>query len=121
MLLWITEAAVSICCQEESGVFGEKKVLTVTNGQLQKMEGRYPGIIESIASFEEMELPPCSICSSGSTALVQCGVIGRTISISNATTKFKLVPNRPANGPESRKFFCNDCQVFFDESAEASA
>ena len=66
-------------------------MLKVTEEKLQEIESHYPGIIESIASFEEMELPPCSICSSGSTALVQCGVIGRTISISNATTKFKLV------------------------------
>jgi hypothetical protein len=96
-------------------------MLKVTEEKLQEMEDRYPGIIESILRFEEMELPPCSVCSSGSTALVQCGAIGRTISISNATTKFRLVLNRPANGPKARKFYCNDCQVFFDEPGEASS
>jgi len=55
-------------------------------------------------------LPQCPRCGSKDTADVQCGIIGRTINIAAATTRFKLIPNGPAPG----KYFCNACDEFFD-------
>ncbi len=68
------------------------------------------GIRETILRFEEAILSPCPSCGADSTADVQCGIIGRTINIAAATTKFKLVPN----GPRPGRYFCNSCQTFFD-------
>ena len=56
-----------------------------------------------------MALPPCSGCGSPNTARVSCGLIGRTILISAATSKFKLIPNPPKLG----EYYCNDCGSFY--------
>jgi hypothetical protein len=48
--------------------------------------------------------------ASDDTASVGCGVIGRTMNIAGATTKFKLV----ANGPALGKYFCHIGNRFFD-------
>lgn len=77
---------------------------------LDRLEKAYPGIGETIRSFEDAMLPECSRCCSMDTGSVQCGVIGRTISLARATTKFKLI----ANGPKPGRFFCNACNTFFD-------
>jgi hypothetical protein len=84
-------------------------MLKVNRETLDHLERDYPGIGETIRHFEEAALPACSRCSSEDTAIVQCGVIGRTISLAAATTKFRLIPNGPAPG----KFFCNRCNDFF--------
>jgi hypothetical protein len=73
------------------------------------LENRYPGITESILRFERAELPACPRCGSQDTANVQVGLIGRTIDIAAATTKFKLIPN----GPKPGAYFCNACGEFF--------
>jgi hypothetical protein len=77
---------------------------------LDHLEKKYPGIGETILYFENATLPACSGCTSTDTAQVGCGIIGRTIKIAAATTKFKLIPNGPAPG----KYFCNTCNTFFD-------
>ena len=75
------------------------------------IEAKYPGIEASIRSREEVELPACSHCGSKNTASVACGVIGRTINIAAATTKFKLIPNGSGLG----QYFCNTCDKFFNQ------
>ena len=70
----------------------------------------YAGIKEDISRFEEANLPACHYCGSDNTASVQCGLVGRTMNIAAATTKFKLFPNSPKAG----KYFCNACNKCFD-------
>ncbi len=60
--------------------------------------------------FETGTHPVCSHCGSANTADVGCGIIGRTINIAAATTKFKLIVDGPAPG----KSFCNTCNEFFN-------
>ena len=84
-------------------------MLKIDPARLVKMEKDYPGITHDINRFERMNLPRCSYCGSSDTASVQCGLIGRTIAIFGATTKFKLV----ANGPLPFNCFCNDCEMYF--------
>ena len=84
-------------------------MLKVNEETLQKMEEQHPGIRENIRSFEQATLPACTRCGSSDTADVQIGVIGRTIYIATATTRFKLIPN----GPKPGSYFCNACAAFF--------
>jgi hypothetical protein len=77
---------------------------------LEHIETLYTGIGETILHFEQATLPACRNCGSEDTADVQFGLIGRTIHIAAATTKFKLLPNGPAPG----EYFCNACNKFFD-------
>jgi hypothetical protein len=84
-------------------------VLTIDQSQLDRLEEKYPGIGETIRYFEEATYPACSPCHSEDTASVQCGIIGRTINIAAATTRFKLI----ANGPAPGRYYCNVCKQFF--------
>lgn len=84
-------------------------MLKVDQKTLDHMEKQYPGIRETIRLREEAVLPVCSRCGSANTADVGCGVIGRTIYLAGATTKFKLIPNLPKPG----EYFCNECDDFF--------
>lgn len=62
------------------------------------------------AKAREAELlPRCSHCASEDTARVAGGLIGRTIAMAAATTRFKLF----ANGPKPGAFFCNSCGGYF--------
>lgn len=75
------------------------------------MEMAYPGILQEIRRVEDAQLPACVHCKSTNTADVQCGVIGRTILIARATTKFFLVPNRKNLAP----YYCWSCKEYFSE------
>ena len=86
-------------------------MLKMDEAALQKMEIQHRGIVRDILGYEEAQLPPCPHCGSGDTADVQCGMVGRTIYISAATTKFKLIPNPPKPGD----YFCNACEKFFSK------
>ena len=86
------------------------RMLKIDKEALDHMEKEYPGIGEAILRFEKTTLPVCSRCVSENTAAVQCGIIGRTINIAAATTKFKLI----ANGPKPGAYFCNTCNEFFN-------
>ncbi len=88
-------------------------MLKIDQSELAKLEKDYPGTVRSIKYFEEMRLPKCPKCKSANTALVQAGIIGRTIALCSATTKFKLTPNGGLG-----KYFCNDCGKFFDSQSE---
>jgi hypothetical protein len=86
-------------------------MLKISEKEIMSMEASYPGIAETIMTFENAILPKCSKCGSDHTADVQVGVIGRTIYICAATNKFKLI----ANGPRPGRYFCNACEEFFNE------
>lgn len=85
-------------------------MIKIGEDELSDFERRHPGIRRSISYFENAALPKCPRCDSGDTAQVQCGIIGRTIYITAATTKMHLIPN----GPKPGEFFCNSCREFFD-------
>lgn len=84
-------------------------MIKVSQEEIETMEHRYPGIKEQIQHFETMDLPACPICGLNDTASVQAGVIGRTILITAATTKFHLMPNYNGKG----RYFCNVCKKQF--------
>jgi hypothetical protein len=84
-------------------------MLKVDQSRIDRMESSYPGIAAQIRRFDAAKLPPCSHCGSPHTADVQVGVIGRTINLAVATTKFRLI----ANGPKPGSHFCNQCKRFF--------
>ncbi len=85
------------------------QMLRLYDEELWDLESSYPGIREQILDFESAVLPICLICGSADTADVQIGIVGRTITICGATTKFKLIPN----GPRPGRYFCNSCRKFF--------
>ena len=80
-----------------------------TEQEIKELESQYPGITEQIWRFEQADLPACPVCGSADTASVQVGVIGRTIYIASATTKFHLMPNGNGKGI----YFCNVCRQQF--------
>lgn len=84
-------------------------MLKIDEDTISRIEQKYPGIREQLLQFEGAILPACSRCGSEDTADVQVGVIGRTINLAAATTKFKLIPN----GPKDDTYFCNTCEKFF--------
>jgi hypothetical protein len=84
-------------------------MLTTDEKTLDQMEEQHPGIRETILRIEEATMPACVRCGSDDTARVGCGIVGRTIYISAATTKFKLIPSGPAPG----RYFCDTCSGFF--------
>lgn len=92
-------------------------MMNCDDGALDHMEKNFPGIRKTIFEFENAMLPLCSHCGSADTADVQVGVIGRTIHIAGATTKFKLIPN----GPRPGRYFCHACDKFFDQPAQGPA
>jgi len=85
-------------------------MLNISLKKIKQLESSYPGIQEQVLGFENAVLPGCTNCGSNDTADVQIGVIGRTICIASATSKFKLIPNSPRPG----RYFCNQCKKFFD-------
>jgi hypothetical protein len=85
-------------------------MIKISQEALDSMEISYPGFKRNVAYFEAMDIPPCPKCGSTNTASVQVGIIGRTIHLCGATTKFTLVPNSPKPG----KYFCQSCRYFFN-------
>jgi hypothetical protein len=85
-------------------------MLKIDKETLDQMEKSYPGLGETILHYEQAALPVCSRCGSKDTAAVGCGLVGRSMVVAAATTKFKLIPN----GPPPGKHFCNTCNEFFD-------
>ena len=92
-------------------------MLRYSEKQLQRVEANYPGVRESIEHYEAMDIPVCPNCSSHDTALIQVGLIGRTMTIAGGTTKFKLIPNR-SEPKWKRKYFCRACEETFDSPEE---
>ena len=92
-------------------------MLRYSEKQLQRVEANYPGVRESIERFEAMEIPACPSCLSDDTAVIQVGLIGRTMTIAGGTTKFKIIPNR-SKPKWKRKYFCRACEETFDSPEE---
>jgi hypothetical protein len=84
-------------------------MLKVNREELDRLEGMYPGIGSLIQKVEETELPACARCGSPDTAEVGIGLVGFSMNLAGATTKYKLL----ANGPAPGKYFCNSCEKFF--------
>jgi len=84
-----------------------------TEYEIKQLESQYAGITAQIWRFEQADLPACPVCGSTDTASVQIGVIGRTINIGAATTKFHLMLNENDKGI----YFCNVCRKQFGPSA----
>ena len=84
-------------------------MLKIDRLKLDKLETGYPGITEEILRFDAAQVPRYVRCGAENTAAVYVGLVGRSINISAATTKFKLIANRPK--PDN--YFCHDCDQFF--------
>jgi Lon protease-like protein len=89
---------------------GEYWMLKVKQSDLKRFESIYPGITKQIMSFESAMLPVCPICDSTRTAIVEVGIIARTMTIAAATSKCQLVPDEP----KPAEFYCGDCRRYFD-------
>lgn len=85
-------------------------MLRITPLELARKDDAYPGLAAYVHALEANPLPPCPHCQSADTATVQYGIVGRSLSIAAATTKFRLHPNPPAPG----KLYCNTCAQYFD-------
>ncbi|MBT4723583.1 MAG: hypothetical protein HN617_16960 [Planctomycetaceae bacterium] len=92
-------------------------MLRYSEKQLQRVEANYAGVRESIERYEAMDIPACPSCSSDDTALIQVGLIGRTMAIAGGTTKFKLIPNR-SKPKWNKMYFCRACEETFGSREE---
>ena len=83
-------------------------MLRVDEEWLRGVENLYPGIRRSIDYYEALDLPPCPGCGSGDTAAVSAGIVGRSIHVSAATTKMRLLPDVVGGD-----YYCNACARCF--------
>ena len=90
---------------------GDRMALKVDKAWIRAAERMYAGFRQELDDAESSDIPPCPACGSTNTARVAAGVIGRTIHLAAATTKFKLVPNR-----KRADFYCNACDRYFGAS-----
>jgi hypothetical protein len=88
--------------------------LRIDSQRLASMERDYPGITAQIHRYDCCDLPTCPNCCSNDTAAVHVGLVGRSMNIAFATTKFRLL----ANGPKPGAYYCNQCGRYFDGSNE---
>ena len=87
-------------------------MIKITEDKIRQIEQLYPGITEQIQRFEDSDLPSCPVCGSTDTASVQVGIIGRTMHLNGATTKFHLIPNNNGKGI----YYCNVCKQQFGQA-----
>ena len=85
-------------------------MLKVSQPDLKQFETRFPGITQQIMHYESAILPRCTQCRSTNTAIVEIGIIARSMTIAAATSKCRLVPEAPKPG----EFYCVDCRRYFD-------
>jgi len=83
--------------------------LNVSEWSLARAEKDYRGIRKTVMEFENTNLPNCPTCGGGDTASVTVGIVGRSMYLSQATTKALLIPN----GPKPGEFYCNACKEFY--------
>lgn len=84
-------------------------MLKITEEELKRLDGVYPGFAEMARRFDAADTPACPACGSEDTAEVHVGVVGRTINLAAATSKFKLT----ANGPKPGEWWCNECECYY--------
>jgi hypothetical protein len=61
-------------------------MIKVDEKEIEEWEKSYPGIKKQVYWFDSQKLPSCPHCGTENTALVQVGIIVRTIHICCATT-----------------------------------
>lgn len=84
-------------------------MLKIPRENIVRKENDYPGITRQLDAIESRPLPPCFRCGSTDTAVTNVGIVGRTIALASASTKFHLRPN-----DKPGEFFCNTCRQYFD-------
>ena len=85
-------------------------MVKVNEQWIRAVEQVCPGFRATLNYYESLALPPCPKCGSLNSAIVSAGLVGFSIHLAAATTKFKLLPNgHPAD------FHCADCGDFFNE------
>lgn len=70
---------------------------------------RFPGFTRLLKGLETAVLPTCPRCGSRNTARVQVGHLDRELNLAGATSKFKLVANKPRKG----NWYCNRCLLYY--------
>jgi hypothetical protein len=85
-------------------------MINISKDKLKDYEQSYPGITEQILWHEAADLPACTQCGSGDTAVVIGGLVGRSIHLAAATTKVKLNPSGSSQG----RYYCNACKAYFN-------
>jgi hypothetical protein len=85
-------------------------MLMTSEAGLDSLDKDHPGIKKSILEIEAKVLPACAHCGSDDTASVGIGIVGRSMRIAGATTKYHLI----AGGPKPGAFFCNSCREYFN-------
>lgn len=107
-LLYFEDEDVAKIRDEQNLKEKSTETLKTSLERLIEMEDEQPGIIEHIMYYEDMELPPCPKCGSGNTAVVNVGIVRRTLYLAAATRKFHLRANgRPGD------YYCNVCKSYF--------
>jgi hypothetical protein len=91
------------------GMIRNRTMTTSDDKSKDEIESQYPGIRASIHKFENANLPACTHYGSENSAVVQIGIMGRTILLAGATSKIKLI----INGPKPGTYFCDACKKFF--------
>ena len=86
---------------------------TEEKDMLENLDKNYPGIKKQVMRFEQMEMPPCPHCGSEDTAIVQVGIIGRSINVAAATRKVTLVANHKPGD-----YRCNVCKEYFTPATD---
>lgn len=83
-------------------------MLKVDKKWLEVVEKNYNGITKMVEKYENMDLPKCPYCNSSDTAVTNVGIVGRSINLASATTKFHLRPNGKPG-----EYYCNNCKKYF--------
>lgn len=84
-------------------------MLKIPRENMVRKEKDYPGITRQLDEIENRPLPNCFRCGSEDTAVTNVGLVGRTILLASASTKFHLRPNGKPG-----EFYCNTCKQYFD-------
>ena len=85
-------------------------MLNISEAGLDSLDKSHPGIKKSILEIEAKVLPACVHCGSDDTASVGMGLVGRSMRMAGAPTKYHLIPG----GPRPGEFFCNSCREYFN-------
>jgi hypothetical protein len=84
-------------------------MLKIQKSEIDALERCNPGTAAVIDRYENAKLPNCSACGSDNVAQVGVGIVGMSIRLVSATTKFRL----HGNGPVPGKFYCWKCEQYF--------
>ncbi len=74
-------------------------MLTLDEEVLDNLEHQHPGILKTIQHYENADLPACPQCRSKDTALVSCGIVGRSDQWCCREHKNEVASESPEAGP----------------------